>query len=91
MFIGGIAAILCRPDLLKKTFAGGILFLIMYFIFFLLFNLIYPYAVENFWNLKVISGILLLNIPIEELMFAFTFGMMWSGVYEHVMHYKLNK
>ncbi|MBS3092660.1 hypothetical protein J4466_04540 [Candidatus Pacearchaeota archaeon] len=90
MFVGGVAAVFCRPDLLKKTFIGGLLFLALYFLFFLSFNLIYPYAIESFWNLKAISGILLLGVPLEELIFAFTFGMMWSGVYEHVMHYKLN-
>ena len=89
MFVGGIFAVLCRPDLKKKTFIGGILFLILYFLFFLYFNLIYPYAVEEFWNLSAISGILILGIPIEELIFAFAFGIMWSGVYEHTGGYEL--
>ncbi|HTY76023.1 MAG TPA: hypothetical protein VMD05_10740 [Candidatus Nanoarchaeia archaeon] len=30
---------------------------------------------------------LILGVPLEELMFAFTFGMMWSSVYEHVQYY----
>lgn len=32
-----------------------------------------------------------LGIPLEELMFAFTFGMMWSSAYEHILWYKLMK
>lgn len=89
MFIGGVAAILCRPDLTKKIGIGAILFLVLYFISFLLFNIAYPGAVQKIWNLSAISGILILGVPLEELMFAFTFGMMWSSVYEHIKWYKL--
>src|SRR3989304_3993542 len=42
MFIGGIAAAICRSDLKNKTIMGGILFLILYFIGFLFFTMIYP-------------------------------------------------
>ncbi|MFH1668987.1 MAG: lycopene cyclase domain-containing protein [Candidatus Woesearchaeota archaeon] len=89
MFIGGIAAILCRPDLKKKIWIGGLSFLILYFVFFLFFNLAYPGLVQEVWNLSAISGILILGVPLEELMFAFTFGMLWSSVYEHASWYKL--
>src|SRR3989338_1449230 len=89
MFIGSIAAIFCRPDLKKKIIIGGILFLGLYFLFFLSFNIIYPYAIEKFWNLSAISGVLILGIPIEELLFAFTFGMLWASYYEHIKWFKL--
>ena len=91
MFIGGIAAILCRSDLKKKILTGGILFLGLYFVFFLFFNLIYPSAVSQFWNISAISGILILRVPVEELLFAFTFGMLWSSYYEHIKWFRLNK
>ncbi len=91
MFIGGFSAIFCRPNLKKKVLIGGVLFLGLYFVFFLFFNLLYPYAVEEFWNLSAISGILILGIPIEEFIFAFTFGMLWSSVYEHVNWYKVKE
>ena len=91
MFVGGIAAMLCRPDLKKKIFMGGILFLALYFTFFLLFNISYPGIVQEVWNLSAISGMLVLGIPLEELLFAFTFGMMWSSVYEHVTWHKVKE
>lgn len=84
MFVGGIAAILCRPDLRGRTVGGGVLFLALYFAFFLSFNLAYPGFVQRVWNLAALSGALVLGVPLEELVFAFTFGMMWSGVYEHL-------
>lgn len=90
MLFGGISMMLCRPDLKKKMFVGGVLFLTLYLIFFLSFNLAYPYAVESFWNLSVISGILVLGIPLEELIFAFGFGIFWSGVYEHIKWNKIS-
>jgi len=31
-----------------------------------------------------LSGVVLLRIPVEEFLFAFTFGMYWAGVYEHL-------
>lgn len=89
MFLGGIATILCRPDLKKKVLYSGLIFLAIYFVFFLSFNIIYPWAVERFWNLSAISGILILRIPLEELLFAFTLGMIWGSIYEHVKWYKL--
>ena len=89
MFIGGISALLCRPDLKKKIWIGGLIFLVLYSIFFFLFNIVYPGLVPSIWNLSAISGILILGIPLEELMFSFTFGMLWSSIYEHVYWYKL--
>ena len=89
MFLGGIAALLCRPDLKKKIWVGGSLFLGLYFIIFLGLVTVFPAYVRNVWNLSHISGILILGIPLEELMFAFTLGMLWSSFYEHIYWYKL--
>ena len=85
MFVGGITAILCRPDLKKKIILGGVMFLILYFLFFISFNNIYSFVIERFWNLSALSRILIAGIPLEELIFAFTFGLMWSSIYEHIM------
>ncbi len=90
LFVGSIAAMLCRSDLKNKIIIGGVLFLLLYFVFFLSFTLVYPHIVQQVWNLQAISGILILGIPLEELMYAFTFGMLWSSVYEHILWYKLN-
>lgn len=91
MFLGALATLYCRPDLKNKIWQGGFLFLIIYFVSFLLAITLYPNWVQTTWNLKDILGILILGIPLEELMFAFTFGMLWSSVYEHFNWYKLKK
>ncbi len=85
MAVGAVATILCRPDLKTKTWIGGLLFLVYYFVFFIALIATAPGYVERVWNLPALSGILLFGIPLEELLFALTFGLYWSGVYEHLM------
>lgn len=89
MVVGAIATICCRPDLKTKTWVGGVLFFADYFVFFLALEASSPSYVWQIWNLSDISGILFLGIPLEELLFAFAFGLYWSGVYEHLMWRKI--
>ena len=88
MFSGGSFTILCRPDLKWNILIGGALFTLFYFIFFLVINMIFPNFI-NVWNFTQISGVIILGVPLEEMLFAFTFGMIWSSVYEHILGYKL--
>lgn len=83
MIIGGIATWYCRPDLKKKMFVSAFIFLGIYFVYFLTLIAMYPGYVERVWNLNAISGILIFGIPLEELLFALSFGFFWSSVYEH--------
>lgn len=89
LIFGGLATWYCRPDLMKKMSTSALLFLALYFVFFLALIATYPGYVEQVWNLKVISGILVAGIPLEELLFAFSFGFFWSSVYEHFMKSKI--
>ena len=89
MFLGGLATLYCRPDLKRKIWVGGILFTVLYFIYFGSILPFYPQYVELYWNLDSLTHILVLGIPFEELLFAFTFGMYWSGLYEHIYWRKL--
>jgi len=83
MITGSIATMLCRPDLKWKTWIGGFLFTGYYWIFVEGLEILSPGYVQRVWNLADLSGVLLLATPLEELVFAFTFGMYWAGVYEH--------
>lgn len=86
---GGLFTWYCRPDLKKKMFASAFIFLGLYFVYFLTLILMYPGYVEQVWNLGAISGILFFGIPLEELMFAFSFGFFWSSIYEHITWRKM--
>ena len=89
MFLAGLAALWCRPDLKAKIWVGGLLFLLFYAVYFLLLALLAPGYVEKVWTLSALSGIAVFGIPIEELLFAFTFGMLWSSYYEHLTWQKI--
>ena len=86
MFVGAVAAVVCRPDLIKNMLLGAVLFTGLYFFFFVFVSTMFPTFVES-WNLSALSGVVVVGVPLEGLLFAFTFGMFWSGVYEHVKHY----
>ena len=81
---GFFATCYCRPDLWCKMLVSGGLFVLLYFVVFTLFNLAFPGYVVAVWNLAGISGLRLAGVPLEELMFAFTFGLYWSSIYEHL-------
>ena len=83
MAVGGFATRLCRPDLKVKIWLGGAAFLVLYIVFLLGLVWFTPGYIERTWNLQALSGVILYHMPLEELLFGFTFGMYWSGVYEH--------
>ncbi len=83
MVAGGFFTWYCRPDLKKKMFMSAFIFLGVYFVFFFTLITMYPGYIEQVWNLKDISGILIIGIPLEELLFAISFGFLWSSIYEH--------
>lgn len=91
LLIGALATFYCRPDLIKKMITSGIIFLVIYFVFFLIFNLIFPDYTRQVWNLNDISGILIFGIPLEELIFGFGLGLIWSSVYEHLTWQKIER
>jgi lycopene cyclase-like protein len=84
MLAGGLLTVWCRPDLARNTALGGVIFLVYYMVFLTGLEFTAPngYIVEV-WNLEALSGVRLGFMPLEELLFAFTFGTYWGGVYEH--------
>ncbi len=91
LFTGALATLYCRPDLKGKIWIGGLLFSLLYFLYFGSILPFYPDYVELYWNLEALSQVLILGIPLEELLFAFSFGMLWSSLYEHLYWQKLVK
>jgi len=77
-----------RRDLIKQMLFGGIIFTLLYLLFFIIFNSIFPDYVEKVYTLKNLLGINILGTPIEEFIFAFAAGTAWSAFYEYVKGYK---
>ena len=63
---------------------SAVLFLGLYVFYFLTLIAFAPGYVERVWNLEALSGILIVGIPLEELLFALSFGFIWSSMYEHL-------
>lgn len=84
MIAGGVANSRCRPDLTIKSFWGSTIFLIYYLLFVAGLELMAPGYIERVWNLDALSGLFVFAIPIEELLFASSFGYYWIGIYEHL-------
>jgi hypothetical protein len=84
MGTGAFLAVICRPDLARKTWIGGVLFLAYYSIFLFGLEMTAPGYIARTWNLGALSGVVWLRVPLEEFLFAIVFGMYWSGVYEHL-------
>lgn len=84
LFAGAVATGVCRPDLITKMIVSGIVFVGLYFAFFVTFNVIYSGYIGQVWNLPALSGVSIAGVPLEELLFAFSFGLMWSSVFEHL-------
>ena len=83
MAVGALACVLCRPDLKLTTWIGGLVFLAYYWIFLEGLEWLSPGYLAAVWNMDDLSGYTVSDKPIEELAFAWTFGMYWAGVYAH--------
>ena len=81
--LGAAATMLCRPDLARKTWVGALLFAAFYSVFLLGVELTAPGYIARVWNLDALSGVRIVGVPLEELLFAAAFGAYWSAVYEH--------
>lgn len=85
MILGAIALIFCRPDLTSNTLIGGLLFLALYTVFLIGLKWSAPGYIEQVWNFSALTGVRVYDLPLEELLFGFSFGLMWTGIYEHFM------
>lgn len=91
LFVGGFFTLLCRPDLKNKMVASAFIFAGVYFLYFLTLVIVFPVYVEKVWNLAALSGVLILGVPLEEILFALGVGFLWSSVYEHIKWYTIKQ
>ena len=82
--VGGGAIAACRPDLARSVVIGGGLFTALYAAFLIFLEIGAPNYISQVWNLADLSGVRLAGMPLEELLFGFSFGTYWSGLYEHL-------
>ncbi|MFZ2202770.1 MAG: lycopene cyclase domain-containing protein [Microgenomates group bacterium] len=72
------------------SYKGALLFSGLYFVIFLItFVWLFPSYVEMVWKLSSLTGILVVGVPLEEILFAVALGAMWGSIYEHLTWRKL--
>lgn len=77
-----------RPDLIKKILYSGLLFGLFYFLFFSAFAFFIPDFIMH-WNINNLSGLILLGVPVEEIIWAFGVGALLGPIYEYLLSIKL--
>lgn len=70
-----------RPSLCWQVPGGGLSFTVLYTIVLVVTGQVYP-DFYNCWNVKALSGCHFLRAPVEEYLYAFTFGAFWAPLYE---------
>lgn len=80
-----------RRDFLFDVVFSGVAFAFFYFLFFLLILHVFPEIVERFWKLENISGDFIAGVPLEELLWALSWGMVAGPLYEFFFGLKLAK
>lgn len=91
LFLIILYMLLKRPDLLKNSVWSGIFATILIFIFYIIWQYLYPGVFNLYWNLPSISKIQIFGIPIEELVWFFLAGMAMGPLDEFLFGYKTVK
>ncbi len=80
---GAIILWIERKDLIKHSLIGAGFSIFVYIMLFLMFIIIFPDFISRNYNLNNLLGIFILRIPIEEYIYAFSFGLLWAPLYEY--------
>jgi hypothetical protein len=80
-----------RRDLLMDSLVSGVLVGAFMFVAYLLYLSVFPEVIHRWWLIDNISGILVLGIPVEELLWAFGWGMVAGPMYEFFTGLKFKK
>ena len=79
-----------RPGLRWKIVGGALTFTVLYTVVLTTTHAFYP-DFFSYWKLDQLSHIFIFSAPLEEYVFAFTFGAFWSPLYEAWKHEKLRR
>lgn len=83
-----VLIVITRPDLIKKVLYSALLFGLLYFLFFSILSFLVPNFIKH-WNLSNLSGIILIGVPLEEILWAIGAGGLLGPIYEYLLSIKL--
>ena len=81
--LGALVIWLSRPDLITRSLVGGVCYASLYYMLALFLLFLFPGYLTAHYNPSNLSGIFVGQLPLEEILFAFFFGLMWSSIYEY--------
>ncbi len=84
-----IIILIQRRDLIIDALASGVLFLLIAMIIYTLLEWITPGWVERFWYFKNIPDILILNMPLDDIIWYFLAGTFIGPLYEYYKEAKI--
>ena len=74
----------------EKIIFSGLIFGVLYFLFFSVFSFLVPGFIKH-WNLVNLSGVILLGVPLEEIVWAIGTGALLGPIYEYLLSIKLSE
>lgn len=80
--------VLIRRDLVRTMAVGSLLFAGMYIAALSIAFALAPGFIES-WNMAALSGVLLLNVPVEEGVFALLYGAIAATSYKFLFGFRL--
>lgn len=80
--IAGLGIFIFRKDLIMDALISGFLCGTILLIGYVIALSVFPLLFDAFWQLNNLSGITIGKIPIEEILWAFGFGMVVGPMYE---------
>ncbi len=81
---GVVGRVVCRPDLIRKTVVGGLLFSGYYALLLVVLVGLAPGYINVAWNARGPAAVRWFGLPLTELLFGLCFGLYWSGLFEQI-------
>lgn len=72
-----------RLDLLWQSLASGVAVALLMFFFYQVWIALYPGIIEHWWQLENLSGALIVGVPLEEILWGFSWGIAGGALYEY--------
>ena len=89
MIIAAIYTLYTRRDLFFNALASGILMTIVSLPFYHFLTLLFPDFIYRTWMFQHLSGIIIIGVPLEDLIFYFLFGFIIGPLYEYWQNKRL--
>lgn len=89
--VPAVIIIAIRKDLIKDALLSGVFLTLLAFICYQFLIFLFPGIIQRWWMLHNISGILVARVPLEELLWFFSWGMLAGPLYEFIMGLNLER